>query len=365
MIHLTEKDGVQYLLVFIPGQEPKSATDSHPNFNKIIDALRADPTDASALDLFDIPKTVQERFESLSERVSVRDGKMYLDGVEVHNALADQVVRFLYDGVDDWQPLVRFYENLLSNPLEHSREQLYEWLNQHSFVITDDGCLLGYKAVYGNSDPETGEIVGRSAHSGYAIVDGVEQENDYVHYRIGSVVTMPRDRVQHDPAVGCSYGLHVGTYNYASTFLGSSGFVVTVKVNPRDVVSVPTECSWAKLRCCRLEVLEINEGEYQSPLAYYSPNSEADELPRLIPASEYQRLAAHDLREDDGETCECDEPVDECDQETCECGEPVDECDQCSLCGSCYCEGECDEPDESCANCGSYYCGGYCTNDEW
>lgn len=354
MFNLIEKDGQEFLSVYMPGHEPKAATDAHPNFDKIVEALRANPTDPSVLELFDIPKVVQARFETLSERVSVRDGKMYLDGVEVHNVLADQVVRFLYDGVDDWQGLVRFYENLLANPLEHSREQLYEWLSQHEFTITEDGCLLGYKAVYSKIDPETGEQVGYSSRAGYAIVDGEEIEHGTIPYRIGSVVTMPRDKVQHDPAVGCSFGLHVGTYNYASTFLGSSGHVVTVKVNPRDVVSVPTECSWAKLRCCRLEVLEINEGEYQTPLAYYGAEPEADELPRLIPASEYQRLkiivdgednlSAHDLRDD--------HPDDTVEPEYCDgCGEEDSDC---------YCS----DDDDICGECGLDYYDCYCGTDE-
>jgi hypothetical protein len=52
---------------------------------------------------------------------------------------------------------------------------------------------------------------------------------------------------------GCSVGLHVGTYDYASNFTLN---VLEVHVNPRDVVSVPTDSNWAKVRCCRYVVIK-------------------------------------------------------------------------------------------------------------
>lgn len=359
MHNLIEKEGQRFISVFFPGHTGKSAPDSHPNFDKILASIETDPTDASVMDLFDVEKSVINRFETLSERVSVRDGKLFLDGNETHNALADQVVRFLYDKVDDWKPLIKFYENVLSNPNKHSQEQLFNWLAQHQFVIDDDGYLIGYKAVYASS-----EGVYRSSRQGYAIVDGVVIENDYTPYKIGSVVTMPRDRVQHDPTVGCSHGLHVGTFNYASSFL-SNGYVLRVRVNPRDVVSVPTECSWAKLRVCRLEVLEVNPVEFQEPLAYYG-KPENDEPPRLIPASEWQR--SHSGTDAFAEI-DIDEIVDAVPEESLI--RPLSQYlnpltpdpyssydyeeepeDACYYCGSAYCDEEC----QNCEDCGNDPC---------
>jgi hypothetical protein len=41
--------------------------------------------------------------------------------------------------------------------------------------------------------------------------------------------------------------------------------VVKVKINPRDVVSVPRDCDFQKLRTCRYEVLaEIDNPDYRA-----------------------------------------------------------------------------------------------------
>lgn len=283
MHHITNKDGVQWISVFFAGHKGRSTSEAHPNFKVIVDRLKADPTDSGVMELFDVEQAARDRFESLGERFQVKDGRFFIDGVEARNSLTDQIIRFLYAGNDlDWQPLVKFYENLLSNPNKHSREQLYNWLDQHNFTIDQDGYLIGYKAVYlaSSGDHYTSTV------AGYAIINGVEHTSGFVPYRVGDVVTMPRDKVQHDPSQGCSHGLHVGTHNYASSYTGGN-YVLRVKVNPRDVVSVPTDSGWAKLRCCRFEIIDAGKLEVQEPLVYYG-RIEADELPRLIPASQWK-----------------------------------------------------------------------------
>ena len=38
------------------------------------------------------------------------------------------------------------------------------------------------------------------------------------------------------------------------------------KVNPKDVVSVPTDCKFQKLRTCRYEVVSILKSVYSQPV---------------------------------------------------------------------------------------------------
>ena len=57
-----------------------------------------------------------------------------------------------------------------------------------------------------------------------------------------------------DVEQGCAKGLHVGSWEYANDFKGN-GHLMVVKVNPRDAVSVPRDCSWQKLRACRYVVV--------------------------------------------------------------------------------------------------------------
>lgn len=238
-----------------------TATDQHPNWESIRQgALNNDP---SILDLFDVSQTAAARFERLSDRVTVKNGIVFYDNDPVHNALTEQVVRFIREGVEDFNPLINFFEKIQSNPNEHSREQLFEWLNVHDFTILPNGNFLGYKGV--RSVATTDGVKYESISTGTAISDGVEHTGA-IPNPIGAVVEMPRSQVQHDPAVGCHTGLHVGTWNYAHDF--AQGAVLKIEVDPRDVVSVPTDCGFQKLRTCRYTVLEAITAPVSDALDY-------------------------------------------------------------------------------------------------
>lgn len=256
---LVSNEGQSSITVYNPG-DPTSyvANDDHPNFRKIVESVIADDTDLGVLDLFDVSRTIQARLERLTERVSVADGRVYFDGDPIDNSIAEQILRFVRAGADDWLPLAKFMENVAANPQEHSRTQLYDWLSRREFTITPEGNIVGYKGVM--LDDEHGFV---SISCGPAVVDGVPV-NGHVPNRIGATVEIARSAVHHDPSVGCSTGLHVGSWDYAHSF--ARGAVLEVHVNPRDVVSVPTDCDWAKVRCCRYVVVNIIEVPYTAPI---------------------------------------------------------------------------------------------------
>jgi hypothetical protein len=251
------------ITAFIDG-EMYTASNDHPNWDSIVTG--AISGDEGIADLFDVAETVSKRFEQLTERVSVRNGQIYFDGDELDRAETKQIVRFLDDGVDDWEPLVLFLEKVQTNPNEHSREQLYSWLEHHDFPIDSDGDIIAYKGVKVVDDGY------RSISQGKAIVDG-EEHSGAIPNNVGSVVEMPRSEVHHDPSTGCSRGLHAGSWDYASGF--AQGAVLTVKINPRDVVSVPTDCDWAKVRVCRYIVTGVTESEHTS--AYWADDEDYED----------------------------------------------------------------------------------------
>lgn len=248
-------DGSSVITVFVPGQKPLVAQSDHPNFDKIVAGVVA--KDESVADLFDVAATAATKFERLSDRVTSANGRLYLDGEEIDNALATQVVRFVGEGVEDWKPLVAFFENVQMNPQEHSREQLYNWLNAADFTITDDGMIVGYKGV----KVVDGEFF--SINTGKAIVDGEVKSGSIPNY-IGAVVEMPRGEVTHNPDVACHVGLHVGTYEYANGF--AQGALLEVHVHPRDVVSVPNDHHGQKMRVCRYKVVDTIDAPYSAPV---------------------------------------------------------------------------------------------------
>ena len=234
---------------FIDG-EPYVALPDHPNFKLIVSTLE-DPsaTDDQVIEAFDVGRAISRKFTRLSERVTINSGAIFLDGVRIESALGTTILAFHADGQEDFQPLVNFLEKIEQNPNPHSREHAFRWLGKHKFSICPDGDIIAYKGVERLSN---GKLVSRS--HGTAMCNG-EVITGAIPNDPGCIVEMPRDEVQFDPGVGCSTGLHVGNWRYASSF--ARGAVLRIKVNPRDIVSVPTDSYDEKMRVCRY--LSLNE----------------------------------------------------------------------------------------------------------
>lgn len=261
----TSEDEISYV-TFVGPDGPQVTDSNHPNYDHIVLLLERsrgdwaiDPQEVS--DLFNIEATINRRFERLSERVTVKNGRIYFDGDVVHNTVTDQILRFLNDGVADWEPLVRFWEKLATNPQEDARDRSFDWLNAESVTITQDGDIVGYKSVHAVRD-ENGDLTGEyeSDHAGPAVVNDEEHFDGRVPNNIGSVIEMARGQVTHDPSKDCAFGLHIGTYKYAENYTGDT--VLEVIVNPRDIVSVPSR-DVDKMRVCRYTVIGPVDNKYE------------------------------------------------------------------------------------------------------
>lgn len=274
------EDGERTLTVFPgPGYSPVVVPGHSPSYDALLSAAEMGQVEPHVLvELGDAGKAIESRFQRVSDRVSVRGGKVYLDGDEMRGALVDHILRSLEAGDEDGDngvvALAAFYEKLSDNPNAHSREMLYEFLDAHEFTITQAGNLIAYKGVTRDA---AGALV--SKHSGHAVVDGVEV-NGRVPNAEGVTVEMPRSEVQHDPRNACHTGLHVGTYDYAQSWADAA--MLKVAVNPRDVVSVPNDASGQKVRVCRYRVLAVIDKPEAQPVVF----GEADASP------EDQRLLA-------------------------------------------------------------------------
>lgn len=56
---------------------------------------------------------------------------------------------------------------------------------------------------------------------------------------VGEPIKMPRNKCNGDPAVECSYGLHVGATKYVENWGNGSSTILACLVNPANVVAVP------------------------------------------------------------------------------------------------------------------------------
>lgn len=212
----------------------------------------------------------------LSRNMKIKDGNIYFGEFKLEETLSNHLLSLLNEEntpKDEklWKSYMMFLDNLYQNANEDIRNQLFRWMDYengvgNSFGITDDGCIIGYKGCAGTI------LEPISVQTGFAIVDGVEV-NGHIPNKVGSVIQMPRSTVQNDPSVGCSYGLHVGTRDYASRW---APILLLVKVNPRDVVSVPYECESQKMRVCEYTVLEVTDIEQEHKM-YHSSDDNYDD----------------------------------------------------------------------------------------
>lgn len=262
----TSQDGRSVATALLP-DGPITLANDNPAYDEFVDALLTGAEADEVQRLASAERIVAEKFRGLSERVSVGAGRVFFDGDEVDDSIAQHLLRVLDEKREDWRPLVAFMENVAANPNAHSREQLYDWLRAHQFTITEDGSIIGYKGVAGSEGSY------HSVHSGSAIRNG-EAVTGQIPNAVGDTIEMPRSRVQHDPSAACSYGLHVGTYSYAHTW--AQGAMLKVAVNPRDVVSVPTDAGGEKVRVSRYRVLDVIDAPETAAVLYDSPDEDED-----------------------------------------------------------------------------------------
>lgn len=223
---------------------------SHPRFAQLVGYLRGqEEHDAQYVrNLLDAGSTLAARLRRLSERVTFDGTHLRFDGDVIDTSLSRHIIRMLRGSDEGYARWVKFLENLAENPSSLSRLHLFTWLADRDFAITPDGHLLGYKGVRADEHNS-------SVNCGTAVVDGT-CHHGHIPNPVGAIVEMPRRQVTADRDAGCSVGLHVGTYAYAS---GYGQRLLLVAVNPRDVVSVPRDCQYQKLRCCRYTVLAVHD----------------------------------------------------------------------------------------------------------
>jgi hypothetical protein len=229
------------------------------------------------------------------EGIEVKDGNLYVFGDPVHSTLATRVLSFLEAGLDCVY-LFKFILKLNLNPSKRAVDELYTFLEHRALPITDNGNFLAYKAVREDySDKYSGKFINT----------------------IDAVLEMPRNKVDDDKNVGCSYGFHAGTVEYAKDFMGREGHLMLVEINPADVVSIPTDCQFQKLRTCKYKVVGEYEIDLTDPL--YASRFETNQ-------------------DDDVDRWSDDEVCSDCLEES------YGNCDNCDCCeGCCNCKDEDDD----------------------
>lgn len=230
------------LSMFVNGKS-YTVEDTHINYSEIITAVREKRWD-------DIPNLVNlaasvEKYvkETLTDEsdlvVNVDAGSVSFRGEELHGVIVDRIIDMASLGFDI-NPMARYLANLAENPSNKAVEQLYSWMEANGITITEDGHLLAFKRV-------------RDDYKSF--FDG-ETDNS-----IGTTPSLPRNKVDDRSEVTCSHGLHFCSHSYLPHYHGGQGKVLLLKINPRDVVSIPNDYHNAKGRACAYLILDELKGD--------------------------------------------------------------------------------------------------------
>ena len=234
-------------IVFVPDDHVTIAYDSTPKDPILPITIYASDTkweDVIVLlrekDYEGIRKLMNETKDNIlsygNGRVTIQDGLVVLDGDNpVEGIMIDRMLAML-DLEIDIEPLSLFLINLYDNPDFRAVNESYGFIEASNLTITSDGYLLAYKRV----------------REDYTDIHSGKFDNS-----IGSICEMPRNKVNGDKTQTCSDGLHFCGRDYLPSFgtWGNGYRTMVVKINPRDIVSIPIDYKNHKGRCCKYEVV--------------------------------------------------------------------------------------------------------------
>lgn len=257
------------LVCIVDGSAYNVGTD-HVRYKELKEAFVARDAE-KFLSLVNVQQVVESVTGKDGRRVQLVGDRVLYGGKEIHGVVVDYIVRLVSEGFDV-QPAVNFLEKLLQNPSKRSVDNLFNFLQNHKLVLAEDGDFLAYKAVRSDFKDKFSGTIGNE---------------------VGAVVSVDRNQVDDDYKNQCSHGLHVGALEYSGPggwYFRSGDVCLIVKVNPADVVAVPEDHTFRKLRCCKYEVVSVYQDVLKKPV--YSGQVNGD--------------YSNDI---DDEDCDCDDEV--------------------------------------------------------
>tara|TARA_R110001599_G_scaffold129311_2_gene303646 strand:+ start:940 stop:2094 length:1155 start_codon:yes stop_codon:yes gene_type:complete len=283
------------ITIFWEGK-PYTLRSDHANF-KLAEKAILDARYDDLGDLLDISKAVENFVEG---EIEVKDEIVYYKGHRLHGVVVDKLLDMLRSGMKDSAPLTNFITRLQANPSANSVNELYSFLSYKSLATTPEGRVLGYKGVQGDFWSSTG-------NADTIVVQGETNDRHQILNEVGATIEVARRCVDDNKDNHCSFGLHVGSYDYANQWAGRDGRLLLVEFDPQDAVSVPTDCDFQKLRVSKYKVISDITGtrkELDTPV--YEANKPiygSDENDYLDDEDDY-------LDEDDYDSDDLDERYD-------------------------------------------------------
>ena len=214
----------------------------------------------------------------------VDSGEVYLSGFNtpIPTTLVE-VIKDYYENGYPLEAIINFWKLLMINPDTRVRKSLFEFISKHDFVLTDNGYMVVYKAVYYKENEKKSElaefvsnqylhvkkdwscspnkytvyrdlesnvlaitknataegwdaevnveVLGKLGDLYDSIFDGSENNDEEAVYTdmysrrmrivLGKPTKMDRKECDSDPQKDCSYGLHCGATGYVNNYASS------------------------------------------------------------------------------------------------------------------------------------------------
>lgn len=231
--YIFTKSGITACIALIP----YTFDTSHPNYSKVVEAIKEGRFE-DVPDLANIARSVSV-FSNGKLEVDETSGTIRYNGTVIDNSLTVRLLAMMREGFNV-TPMIAFLGNLMLNPSKRAVDELYGFLEYGQLPITEDGHFIAYKRVRADY---------KSVHDG-------KTDNS-----IGLTVSMPRNFVDDRSENTCSHGLHFCSFEYLKSFSGDK--CIILKINPRDVVSIPADYNNTKGRACSYEVIgELTDDEF-------------------------------------------------------------------------------------------------------
>lgn len=208
---------------------------SHPKFDDVFNCLKTNDSNG-AIAILSVREAIKQYTMG---KVTIVGKEVKFNGIDCNTSLTKRIVDGFYEN-RDVNHLIKFFERVMQNPSVDSQKQLFDFLEHNDIKINDNGTFTAWKRVRGDfKDFYTGTM-----------------DNS-----VGKVVSMSRNRVNSDKNTTCSSGLHVCAKSYLNSYHGGQGVIIACEVDPKDVVSIPTDYNNAKMRVCQYRVIGTTELE--------------------------------------------------------------------------------------------------------
>lgn len=241
------------LTLFINGKNIRvEKTDKrYPKLLKVFQ-LPKEEQEAEALNIINAVVKADKVIEE-TEGFDIQGEEIFYKGEKLPKAFSDKVLSIIRDGLP-LEHFERFWENLEKNPSAQSVKELTEFLDYKELPITEDGHFLAYKGVQSDYYSVHGNLSTK-------VLQGKVNSTGQIYNGVGEVIEVRRRDVDDNRNVHCSSGLHGGSLSYSKGFANK---IIVIKINPADVVSVPSDCDCQKVRVCKYEVVADFVAEIES-----------------------------------------------------------------------------------------------------